>query len=63
MKASAFTKSGRVVTVRSRKVGVNFGLVGQVVARNGRVLAETEVFPLGCEHIAVDRAVELASRI
>lgn len=64
MKYSAVTKSGKTVTIRSRKVGVNFGVVGQVVARNGRVLAETDdVFPLGCEQTAVDRATALASRL
>ncbi len=33
------------VTIRTRSVGVNFGTVGQVVARNGHVLHETDTKP------------------
>jgi hypothetical protein len=58
------TKSGKTVTVRARRAGANFGVFGQIVARNGRVIAETDdVFPLGCEHIAIERAIKLAERV
>lgn len=33
------------VKIRTRTVGQYFGTVGQVVARNGRVLHETQVRP------------------
>jgi len=33
------TKSGKSVTIRTRNVGASFGVCGQVVARNGRVIA------------------------
>jgi hypothetical protein len=42
------TKSGKVATIRVRNVGVNFGCVGQIVARNGRVLGESQTRPSRC---------------
>lgn len=58
------TKSGKIVRVRVRKTGVNFGLVGQLVAGNGRVLATTDaVYPLGCTVAAHEGALALAARV
>lgn len=58
------TKSGKIVRVRVRKTGVNFGLVGQLVAGNGRVIATTDaVYPLGCAVAAHEGALALAARV
>lgn len=56
-----------VVTLRTRTVGQCFGTVGQIVARNGRVLAEGDVRPYGfaaaalgdVERIAADRGYQV----
>jgi hypothetical protein len=36
-------KSGKRVRIRVRPVGINFGWVGELVARNGRIVDETDV--------------------
>ncbi len=57
------TKSGKTVCIRVRKTGVNFGLVGELVA-DGRVIATTNrVWPLGCTVAAHEDALALADRI
>ncbi len=57
------TKSGKQVTLRVRSVGTNFGVVGQVVARNGRVLGEGDTRPVGCASAAMCDAAALAAKI
>jgi len=53
--------TGQTVTVRVRPVGQAFGVVGEVVARNGRVVATTpDTYPLTCGHRAVAAGVRLA---
>ena len=54
------TGSGQAVTIRVRSVGQSFGCVGEVVARNGRVLATTALKPYGFTQAAHDAAVALA---
>lgn len=50
--------NGKLVRVQQRVVGASFGRVGQVVARNGRVIWEsTTVRPM----FAVDAALEDAA--
>jgi hypothetical protein len=60
---TATTADGRTVTLRTRNVGESFGIVGQVVAGNGRVLAETETKPYGFTASALDAARTLAERV
>lgn len=57
------TKSGKIATIRVRSVGVNFGCVGQVVARNGRVLGESQTRPRGATALAEADAIRLAATI
>jgi hypothetical protein len=57
------TKSGKTVRIRVRPVGQAFGCCGEVVARNGRVLASTDVLPLGFTAAAIDAAMRLAKEI
>lgn len=52
----AKTKSGVEYRLRTRNVGTHFGTVGQVVARNGRVVRETEVVPYKFDQAALGRA-------
>ena len=54
------TASGRTLKLRVRTVGQSFGCVGQVVARNGRVVAESETCPFGFTEDALDKARALA---
>jgi len=54
------TQTGQVVTIRTREVGQKFGVVGEVVSRNGRVLATTETYPYGFDNQAHLAAVKLA---
>jgi len=54
------TASGRVLKLRVRNVGQSYGCVGQVVAGNGRVIAETEPCPLGFTEAALNKARALA---
>jgi len=49
------------IRIRCRTVGQNFGTVGQIVARNGRVVAETRTFPYGFTGPATDAARSLAA--
>jgi hypothetical protein len=49
------------VTLRTRTVGQCFGTVGQVVARNGRVLAEGEVRPYGFAAAALGDVERIAA--
>lgn len=52
----------KTVTIRTRTVGsVGFGTCGQLVARNGHVIAETHVVPYGAIGAAVRLAEELAA--
>jgi hypothetical protein len=55
------TKSGRIVRIRVQPVGINHGFWSDLVARNGRVVAE-----IGCyssreaaETAAADRAARI----
>lgn len=57
------TKTGKTVRIRTRKVGQNFGVCAELVARNGRVIASTDTRPTGCELAAIDDARDLAARI
>ena len=57
------TKSGKIVLIRVRNVGINFGCVGQIVARNGRVIAESQTRPRGATALAEADALALAARI
>ena len=57
------TKSGKVVIVRVVNVGVNFGCVGQLVSRNGRVLGEGQTRPRGATALAEADAVRLAETL
>lgn len=54
--------NGKTVGVRVRSVGQRFGCVGEVVARNGRVIATTDTKPHGFTAVAYASAVELARR-
>ena len=54
------SQSGRILKLRVRSVGQSFGCVGQVVARNGRVVAESETCPFGFTKDALDKARALA---
>lgn len=49
-----------IVTLRTRTVGQNFGTCGQIVARNGRVLAESDTYPLGFTAAALAEVRDLA---
>ena len=62
-KTTMQTSDGRTVTIRVRPVGQAFGCCGEVVSRNGRVLATTDTMPYGFTQSAIDAAVELAERI
>ncbi len=55
------TRGGQTVTIRVREVGQAFGVVGEVVSRNGRVLATTNTYPYGFTSKAHDAAVKLAA--
>mgnify|MGYP001186254728 CR=1 FL=1 len=57
------TKSGKVVIVRVRNVGVNFGCEGQLVSRNGRVLASGQTRPRGATTLAEADASRLAETL
>ena len=54
------SNSGRVLKLRVVNVGQSFGCVGQVVARNGRVVAESETCPHGLTEVALNKARALA---
>lgn len=62
-KLTTRTADHRIVTIRTRTVGQSFGTIGQVVARNGRVLAETDTKPYGFHEAAEQAARDLAGRI
>lgn len=53
--------SVKQVTIRTRPVGQGFRCVGQIVADDGRVIAETRIFPHGCESRALSAAQVMAS--
>ena len=53
--------SVKQVTIRTRPVGQGFGCVGQVVADDGQVMAETCVFPHGGESRASSAARVMAN--
>jgi len=57
------TKSGKVVIVRVRNAGVNFGCEGQLVSRNGRVLASGQTRPRGATTLAEADAIRLAETL
>ena len=48
------------VRIKIKTVGVNFGTSGVLVARNGRVMATTGMYPYGFTASAYDAAVCLA---
>lgn len=52
----------KTVKIRVARVGQSFGCCGQVVARNGRVLAEGPTRPRGGEVQAEEDARELAAK-
>lgn len=49
-----------IVTLRTRTVGQSFGTCGQIVARNGRVLAEGKDRPYGFTAAALTDVEEIA---
>ncbi len=53
------TRNGKTVSVRVRPVGQAFGVVGEVVARNGRVIATTKTYPHGFDQSARQAAMNL----
>ena len=55
--------NGKEYTIRTITVGQNFGTAAQVVARNGRVMATTEAFPLGFHSAAIKAGVQMANRL
>ena len=55
--------SGRIYRVRVVPVGINFGCIGQVLARNGRVVAETGCYPCGTTSAALAMARALAKTL
>lgn len=57
------TPSGRKLRLRTRTVDQCFAMIGQVVARNGRVVAETDVVPYGFYDSALRQARELAEKL
>ena len=58
------TKSNKKVGIRIRRVGTNGALYAELVAGNGRVIAETDIIrPRDCEAAAYDDARALAARI
>ena len=48
------------VTLRTATVGRCFGTCGLIVARNGRVLAETDAVPYGFTGRALELAADIA---
>jgi hypothetical protein len=52
----------RIVRISTRPTSTNFGCLGVIKARNGRVIAETTVFAHGCDHLAREAAETLAAR-
>jgi hypothetical protein len=52
----------RTVRIVVAPVGQRFGCIGILKARNGRVIATTEVLPHGCDHLAREAAEDLAAR-
>lgn len=51
------------VTIRTRNVGQAFGCEGQIVARNGRVVATTRTYPYGQHSNAYEAAASLAAKL
>lgn len=52
----------KTVRIRVRGVGQSFGCVGQLVARNGRVIEETDMKPHGMTAAARDAALAIATK-
>jgi hypothetical protein len=57
------TNKSRRVTIRTRTVGQSFGCEGQLVTRNGRVIASTDTYPLGMTNRAYEAAESLAAKL
>lgn len=57
------TPTGRVLRVRTRTVGCRFATIGQLVARNGRVVAETRQLPYGFDAVAKQAAIQIAKAL
>lgn len=55
--------TGKTYRIRTRNVGQSFGCIGEVVARNGRVVASGPTRPHGMDHAAMDDARRLAEEI
>lgn len=56
------TSTGKTLRVRVAPVGTNHGSVGQLVARNGRVVWEGDVFASGSQRCA-EQAREAAAKL
>jgi hypothetical protein len=54
--------STRTVKIHVAPTGRNFGVVGQLRARNGRVIWESDVLPRGFEAAAREAAAAAAER-
>ena len=63
LKIKHTTPEGKTYTIRTKEVGICFGVIGQVVARNGRVMAETKVYPSFASEDAIKRGVAMADAI
>lgn len=57
------TNSIKTVKIVTRTVGCNFGTVGVLKSRNGRVVAETDTYPLGHTESARNAAESLAAKL
>lgn len=64
MKTTHTTPSGKIVTLETYTVGINFGTGCEIRSRNGRRLATLdEPSPLGFVDSAIGRGRELADRM
>lgn len=57
------TTATKTVKISTKNVGQNFGTVGVLKARNGRVVAETDTYPRGFAQAATDAAEALAAKL
>lgn len=55
------TRTAKTLRARAAKVGVNHGYCGQLVARNGRVMWEGDVF--AAREAALSQALDAAAKL
>ena len=53
----------KVATIRVREVGQRFGCLGEVVASNHRVVAQTRIYPYGSRSLAYQDAYDRAREL